>query len=254
VSAPTDISHRRPFFEKLSTSVRKRIVGRKPAPGGGRLRRTHYFGARLDVDLEDEVGYEIAISRFEWRELKLMLEACARLRPDVFIDVGANLGLYTCVVGCRSVVPSLIAFEPDRENFTRLAANLALNNLSSRVEAHEAAVGGRAGTASLLPSARDNRGMSRVNAVPGAGSYEVAMVALDDCVSLAEGKIAIKIDVEGFEDEVLNGAQRLLGLNGGYAQIEAHGDAAAARLTARMATLGWRMRDRYGLDVRFEKP
>ena len=52
----------------------------------------------------------------------------------------------------------------------------------------------------------------------------------------------------------MTGAQQLLTRNGGYAQIEAHGDEAAARLTARMADFGWRFRDRYGLDLRFEKP
>ena len=67
-------------------------------------------------------------------------------------------------------------------------------------------------------------------------------------------RLAIKIDVEGFENEVLSGATQLLGRNGGYAQIEAHGDEAASHLIDRMAGLGWRFRDRYGLDVRFEKP
>ena len=28
-----------------------------------------------------------------------MIEACERLKPRVFVDVGANLGLYTCVLG-----------------------------------------------------------------------------------------------------------------------------------------------------------
>jgi hypothetical protein len=36
--------------------------------------------------------------------------------------------------------------------------------------------------------------------------------------------------------------------------MEARSDEIAAQLTARMAGFGWRFRDRYGLDVRFEKP
>jgi len=42
---------------------------------------------------------EIAIKRYEWWELTMMLKACRHCTPDVFIDVGANIGLYTCVLG-----------------------------------------------------------------------------------------------------------------------------------------------------------
>ena len=138
------------------------------------------FRRRFMVGLDDEVGYEIAIHRFEWRELKMIIEACARLKPDVFIDVGANLGLYTCVLGHLGVVPRLIAFEPDRDNFARLKANLALNNLTARVETHEAAVGARFGMATLVPSAPANRGMSRIGS--GEGAYDVRVMALDEVV------------------------------------------------------------------------
>jgi FkbM family methyltransferase len=252
VTTSSAVPHRRPFLEKLNTSLRKRWFGRKP--DGSREARCRYFGVQLNVDLGDEVGYEIAINRFEWRELKLMIEACERLKPDVFVDVGANLGLYTCVMASTGLVPRVIAFEPDKENFARLSSNLALNGLTTRVESHEVAVGARPGTATLIPSSRSNRGMSRIAATISANSYDVALIALNDVVPLKDRKIAIKIDVEGFESEVLTGAEQLLGSNGGYAQIEAHGDEAADRLTARMAGFGWRFRDRYGLDVRFEKP
>ena len=247
-----DISRRRPFLERLNTSVRKRFFGRDPSTTS-RIINCRYYGARFEVDLSDVVGFEIAINRYEWRELQLMMAACERFRPDVFVDVGANLGLYTCVLGCKKLVPRMIAFEPDRENFSRLTDNLARNGLSAQVEAHGVAVGARFGSATLVPSAPTNRGMSRIDDEPSENAYDVTMVALDEMVPHIGRNIAIKIDVEGFEDEVLSGATQLLGRNGGYAQIEAHGDEAAARLIGRMEGFGWRFRERYGLDVRFEK-
>ena len=66
--------------------------------------------------------------------------------------------------------------------------------------------------------------------------------------------IAVKMDVEGHEGEVLNGAEKLFTRNGGYAQIEALSDDIATALVSRMTEFGWRFRDRYGLDMRFEKP
>jgi len=249
---------RRPFFEKLDTSWRKRLVGARPNGPGQHPARCTYFGAAFEVDLGDTVGYEIAIHRFEWRELKMMIAACRRLKPELFIDVGANLGLYTCVMARQGVAPRVIAFEPDHENFARLARNIALNGLEDRVEAHQAAAGAKSGTARLFPSARDNRGQSRLGErsadCPDGSSYDVPVVTLDDLVRLTDCTIAVKMDVEGHEGEVLAGAEGLFARNGGYAQMEAHGDDTAADLAARMAGLGWRFRDRYGLDLRFEKP
>jgi hypothetical protein len=105
----------------------------------------------------------------------------------------------------------------------------------------------------LVPSHAANRGMSRIE--PGAGDgYEVTSVALDAVVPRRDATIALKVDVEGYEAQVLSGAEQLLSRNGGFAQIEAREDAAAALVAERMAGFGWRFLERYGLDLRFEKP
>ena len=195
------LSHRRPFGEKLNTSLRKRWYGKKRKPGPNNMRRCRYFGTHFIVNMDDEVGYEIALNRFEWRELKLMLDACERLKPELFLDVGANLGLYSCVLGRHQATSRIIAFEPDRVNFERLMANLKLNKLDGLVEAHQVAAGAKAGTAMLLPAAADNRGVSRIESSPGLAEkqngYEVRIIPLDDVVRLHGSRIAAKIDVEG---------------------------------------------------------
>ena len=251
---PLDVPHRRPIVEKLATSLQKRRFWLQGLIGGhGHTLRCRYFGAQFIVDLDEVIGYEIAIRRFEWRELKLMIDACRRLKPAIFLDVGANIGLYACVLGRQRAVPKILALEPDRENFARLLANIELNHLSDIVDARHAAAAESAGTLMLAPSGNANRGMSRIEA-DAQGGYDVAAVALDEVVPLRDGVIALKIDVEGFEAQVLTGAERLLSGNCGFAQIEAREDAAAARVAERMAALGWRFLERHGLDLRFEKP
>jgi hypothetical protein len=42
------------------------------------------------------------------------MRVCAELKPDIFIDVGANLGLYTCVMMKNRLASRAILFEPDR--------------------------------------------------------------------------------------------------------------------------------------------
>lgn len=246
--------HKLRFFEKLKISLRKRWFGPQRGPGAKRVVRCNYFGAQFIVNLEDMVGYEIAINRYEWRELKIMLDACQRLAPEVFFDIGANIGLYSCVLAKNDVVRHIVAYEPDHQNHARMATNLKINGLSGRVELHEAAVGAKPGHANLVPSAPSNRGMSQLTSNEAEGGYSVPVIALDDKFRLSNTTIAVKIDVEGFELEVLAGAAQLLTHNKGFVQIEGRDDRVAKVITELMATFGWRFVERYGIDLRFEKP
>jgi FkbM family methyltransferase len=251
--------HKLRFSEKFRISLRKRWFGPMRSPGARRVVRCRYFGAEFVVNLEDVIGHEIAINRFEWRELKIMLDACQRLKPEIFFDVGANLGLYSCVLAKNNAVPRIVAFEPDRANHQRMMLNLQINGLRERVELHEQAVGAAAGRASLVPSGASNRGMSHLvtgeesDGFAVEGGYSVEVVKLDDMFRLNDTTIAGKIDVEGFELEVLMGAAQLLTRNKGFIQIEGRFDRVAGVITELMATFGWRFVERYGIDLRFEK-
>jgi FkbM family methyltransferase len=145
-----------------------------------------------------------------------------------------------------------VAFEPDRENFKRLKENIERNCLTAMVQARPFAVGAKRGTACLTPGPPENIGLSRIDAHT-AEKYSVALVALDDEIDLRNSIIALKIDVEDFEMEVLKGAERLLRNNGGYAQIEGHGDERVSQLRELMGDFGWQLVDRYGINLLFEK-
>ena len=136
----TAIPHQRPFLDKLRTSVLKRRVRlvRWFARMGGHSKAPmtcRYFGADFVVIPGESIGDEIAIKRYEWWELTMMMMACRRYRPDVFIDVGANIGLYTCVLGRAHAARKLLAFEPDGRNFARLSENIARNGLDGVIDA-----------------------------------------------------------------------------------------------------------------------
>jgi hypothetical protein len=148
---------RPPLARKYITSVLKRWVQIRHRL---RLARDHnqerfttcrYFGADHLIRIDDVIGWEMAIHRFEWRQIHRIIEACQRLAPAIFIDVGANAGLYSCILGRRKLVPSIIAFEPDRRNLIHLRANLMLNGLLDDVEVREVALGAASRSATLVP-------------------------------------------------------------------------------------------------------
>jgi FkbM family methyltransferase len=209
-----------------------------------------YFGADFIVMPGEVIADEIAIKRYEWWELTMMLKACRRYRPEVFIDVGANIGLYTCVLGRARAARRLLAFEPDGQNFARLSENIAHNGLSDVAGTRPVAVGVARGTALLVPGTPENSGLPKLG---DDGVVGVEVIALDDELDIRNGTICIKTDVEGYELEVLTGAVNLFRSNGGYAQIECHGDKRADEITEIMNDYGWQLLDRHDLSVLFAR-
>jgi FkbM family methyltransferase len=124
---------------------------------------------------------------------------------QVFIDVGANIGTVTIPLARRVGPTGMVwAIEPQRQVFTLLCANIALNDLT-QVKPLFAALGGKAGTAHIAgpdQGLQANLGAVRLN-TPDAAE-EVSVLTLD-AFRIASCAL-IKIDVEGMELQVLSGA------------------------------------------------
>lgn len=127
----------------------------------------------------------------------------------VFIDVGANVGLYTRLALTEGASSEAFAFEPNPAVYALLTKNIADNDLAA--EAINAAVSRESGRLNLAPHSVHTGGTS----VCGGGSgVAVASVSLD--AFLAKREIdpeeisCIKIDIEGHELSALEGMQRTL--------------------------------------------
>jgi FkbM family methyltransferase len=125
---------------------------------------------------------------------------------DLFADVGANVGCYT-VLASAAIGASSIAFEPNPETFPSLMANIHANGISGRVQVKRAGAGARSGV--LRFQADGTKTRVAVNGTAAGPLFESAVVTLDE--SLADiTPTLIKIDVEGFESDVLAGASEVL--------------------------------------------
>jgi FkbM family methyltransferase len=135
-----------------------------------------------------------------------MLTALHFLREgDLFFDIGANVGVYTVLASgvCKATT---WAFEPDAETVSHLKRNIELNNLGSRVRVFECAVGQEQGEIAFTV------GLDTVNRIASADDVNVRMTRLEQLDALV-GDVApsmIKVDVEGAEEGVLQGAKALL--------------------------------------------
>ncbi len=126
---------------------------------------------------------------------------------DLFVDVGANVGAYSILMaGVRKC--KTIAIEPSPTTCIRLRENVALNGLGDLIEICNLGIGDAPGRLSLTASLDTvNHVVFDANCIDLTDVVEVATL---DALLGTRCATLMKIDVEGFETQVLRGAQRVL--------------------------------------------
>lgn len=131
----------------------------------------------------------------------------------LFVDVGANLGWHAAHAAQHKMVDAVAAFEPDPFNTWLLDRNLSVNRIDNVVVSNNA-IGARRGTIRLHRYRSTNYGRHSVLTDYGYGSRMVPVSDLDSALSaldLGDRRVLIlKIDVEGYEPAVIEGAARTL--------------------------------------------
>lgn len=136
------------------------------------------------------------------------------LRPgDAVVDVGANIGLAT-LVAAKMVGPTgrVVAVEPHPRTFEYLRDNVQLNGFSDVARLYCAALGEREGQRRIVEFPGDDS-QNRLDGGDQSG-IRVAVVPLDGLLTLEGPTALLKLDVEGYEKFVLDGANRTLATTG----------------------------------------
>jgi FkbM family methyltransferase len=140
----------------------------------------------------------------EFEEMALLLHLLGE--GDVFVDVGANVGSYTVLASavCRA---RSITLEPLPAAFSALEDNIRVNRIEGLVDARRI---GAAASRATLRFTTDRDTMNHV--VEGESDGPTAAVDVEplDLVLAGTAPTLMKVDVEGYEDEVLAGATRTL--------------------------------------------
>jgi FkbM family methyltransferase len=189
-------------FSKLAASIAKRLIW--PSLKGPLDVTTWGINMRLDPRRNiTEKRLLLSPSRFELEEREILQ---ARLRTgDRFVDVGANVGAYTMWVA-KIIGPEGkgIAVEPQPKVLARLRANITLNP-DFNVQIFPCGAGPCDAIMHLSIGSTNEGGASLATGEGGADSVEVAIRPLLAIVIDAgfERIDALKIDIEGFEDQAL---------------------------------------------------
>ncbi|NSW46006.1 MAG: FkbM family methyltransferase [Bacteroidales bacterium] len=122
-------------------------------------------------------------------------------QDDLFVDIGANIGSYT-ILASAHVGAKTISFEPVPETFSILLQNIAINNVFNKVTTYNLAVGNTNG---VINFTKDHDTMNHAAISSDSNVIEVKICKCDDILK-NQNPTLLKIDVEGYETEVINGA------------------------------------------------
>jgi FkbM family methyltransferase len=163
------------------------------------------------------------------------VEPLQAVSQPLVVDVGANVGVFSHLVFCINSRAEVIAFEPLPALHQKLEALRERTGIKLDIRAK--AVGRKLGEA-LLESPHGYEGISRicVSDKPAGQTYRVKITALDQELTGRE-ILLMKIDVEGYECEVIAGAKQTL-LRTRFLIVEAHTVQHRDAITAELGP-GW---------------
>lgn len=209
-------------MKSLRASISKRLARLQTFPALVRRR-----GATFLLDPKDWIDNRlIADVPFENAQVAQCRELIAEHRLDTFLDIGANFGLYTVLIGTHPSIKQVHAFEPVRRNFAQLMGNVFVNRIADKVIAHRIGLGSAAlhTTIHIDPH---SHGVSRLDLTDAerdtsvfSHSETIDIMRLDDILDLRGQRCLVKIDVEGFASNVIDGMANFLALNTVVLQIE----------------------------------
>jgi len=202
--------------EWLKRRFRARLFGyRGPPLEPGTLRRREGVvevafrgvGFRAPEAAYPDLRYHLADNHDSVEELASVVRI-ARETGGVLLDVGAARGVISTVFCLAREGNRAVALEPSPVQVADARAMAAMNGLEGRLEVREVAAGSRPAE---VPGAVDPIGLIDLSPPPGAQTFPVSVVTLDDeARRLGDGPTVVKVDVEGHEAEVLRGARALL--------------------------------------------
>jgi FkbM family methyltransferase len=139
---------------------------------------------------------------FEYYDMAFLLHF---LRPnDLFIDIGANIGIYT-VLASAEIGASSISIEPIPSTYKHLLDNIFINKIEDKVQALNIGLGSEK---KLIKFTNALGAVNHVATEEETNTIDISVETLDSVTTRVPA--LLKIDVEGFETEVLNGASNIL--------------------------------------------
>lgn len=207
---PKQLNRLRSLYERITTPG-SRISGEVTSDGDALMVTMRSPAPSFRAVPESRWGVEEHLQHPR-QSAELAAFVAAAATPGTLFDVGANDGLFSILYCLMHPANRVVAFEPSHALCDRFHRNTRLNDLADRITLLPVALGDRAGRQAMITNAND--GYVQVTEFRGNEASEwyeavIETTTLDAQCETCQPTI-VKIDVEGFELEVLQGASVLL--------------------------------------------
>ncbi|CAD5350590.1 FkbM family methyltransferase [Flavobacterium bizetiae] len=170
-----------------------------------------YGGFNLMVGLESSIESNILFDEYSEKTILKIINYFA-LKNYNFVDVGANIGLHTLTAANANSNIEVFSFEPEPNNFYKLIKNISINDCLN-IRPFKLGLG----ESSYINQMNINQGWNngkhsmKVHFGTNQKNINIPVSLLDNFKeNISNGPLIIKIDVEGYEKEVIEGATKFL--------------------------------------------
>ena len=153
----------------------------------------------------DDGGISGALARKGLREPCFMWLLRKEAKGDLAIDVGGNIG-YTTLSLCKNM-NRVVAIEPDKRSRKLLSKNIELNGYTDKTTIYDFAISNKSGNQTIYLSDRPNL---TTLCKPIRGNHTTKTIRTKTIDELDLNPEFIKMDIEGYEVEALQGASNTL--------------------------------------------
>jgi FkbM family methyltransferase len=144
---------------------------------------------------------------YDYDLTKLIIETAKN--GGVFVDVGANIGYFSLLFASQNKNCSVFSFEPSLKNLDLIKHNITANGLGEQITIYPYAAGNQNAELYFENGPNEQTGWGHISEKKTA--QKVKVVRLDDILDSQIQKIdLLKIDVEGFDIQVILGATELM--------------------------------------------
>lgn len=140
-----------------------------------------------------------------------------KIGQGIVLDIGANIGNHSLYWALECGAKNIYAFEPVKDTFAILKKNIALNELEDVVKLFNLGVGEKNSRADICEYSLENIGGTKLR---DNSEGKIEICAIDE-MNIKESVSLMKIDVEGYEVQVLRGAINTIKKYMPYIMIEA---------------------------------
>jgi FkbM family methyltransferase len=176
----------------------------------------NYF---FDLDIRESIERKAYFEKsYEKLRMNFLIKKSKEMKSEIFIDIGAYIGFYSIIMS--KTFTKIYSFEPQKRNFKILEQNIFKNNLNHKIITYNLGLGNKIENLYGGSNRKGKLLQSSGFAIKKSGSEKISINIGDKLLKISNKIITIKIDVEGFEFNVLRGIRQILSNNKCLLQIE----------------------------------